>query len=54
MKSIPLALGSLALMATLPGLQLYQRYGFQATEEVVLTLPDGVRLPCVAMERPVD
>ncbi|MFN8620840.1 MAG: GNAT family N-acetyltransferase [Chloroflexota bacterium] len=45
---------TLALMATLPGLQLYRRYGFAVTEEVVLTLPDGVRLPCAAMEMPVD
>ncbi len=44
----------LALMATLPGLQLYQRYGFAVTEEVTLTLPDGVRLPCAAMEMPLD
>ena len=44
----------LALMSTLPGYPLYLAYGFQPLEEVEIELPDGVRLPCVAMEKPID
>ena len=40
----------LALMATLPGLQLYRRYGFAPTDQTSITLPDGVQLDGVAME----
>ena len=43
----------LALMATLPGYELYARYGFQETERQSITLPDGVRVQCVAMDKPV-
>ncbi|HZO96670.1 MAG TPA: GNAT family N-acetyltransferase [Gaiellaceae bacterium] len=45
--------GTLTLVATLPGLPLYLAYGFRALEELQVELPDGVRLPCVAMEKPV-
>ena len=45
---------NLALMATLAGVPLYEAYGFRATEETDVVLPDGVRVPCVAMEKPVD
>ena len=41
----------LALMATLPGFELYKRYGFRETERRAITLPDGVRLEGVAMEK---
>jgi len=41
---------TLALTATLPGLPLYERYGFAVTGHVVVTMPDGVALPCAAME----
>jgi GNAT superfamily N-acetyltransferase len=44
----------LALMATLPGYELYVRYGFMETERLSITLPDGVQVPCVAMEKPVS
>ena len=44
----------LALMATLPGFPLYERYGFAAVGQTVVTTPDGVTLPCVAMEKPID
>lgn len=44
----------LGLMATLPGEQLYRAYGFAALERVTLTMPDGVQLEGVSMERPVD
>jgi GNAT superfamily N-acetyltransferase len=40
----------LSLMSTLPGLPLYTAYGFRPVEEVEITMPDGVTLPCVAME----
>jgi GNAT superfamily N-acetyltransferase len=45
---------SLALMATLPGVPLYEAFGFAEVERVPLTMPDGVVLPGVAMERGVD
>ncbi len=44
----------LALMATLPGYLLYERYGFRPLEHVEIELPDGVRVECVSMEMPVD
>ena len=40
-------------MATLPGYQLYARYGFRETGRAPITLPDGVLVECVAMEMPV-
>jgi GNAT superfamily N-acetyltransferase len=40
---------TLALMATLPGLQLYERYGFETTERVLIPLPDGVTIAGAAM-----
>lgn len=42
--------GRLSLMATLPGVPLYAAYGFEALEELEITMPDGVTLPCVTME----
>jgi GNAT superfamily N-acetyltransferase len=44
---------SLSLMATLAGLPLYERFGFIAGERVTVTLPDGVAMDCVAMDRPI-
>jgi GNAT superfamily N-acetyltransferase len=44
---------TLALMATLPGHQLYQHYGFEAVEETEVALPDGVTVACVSMTMPV-
>jgi GNAT superfamily N-acetyltransferase len=43
----------LSLMATLPGVPLYATYGFEALEELEITMPDGVTLPCVTMEMPI-
>jgi GNAT superfamily N-acetyltransferase len=43
----------LALMATLPGVPLYQAFGFTEVEPAELTMPDGVVLGGVAMERAV-
>ncbi|HVE68450.1 MAG TPA: GNAT family N-acetyltransferase [Solirubrobacteraceae bacterium] len=45
---------TLSLMATLPGEPLYRAYGFRETDRAPISLPDGVELECVAMERPVD
>jgi GNAT superfamily N-acetyltransferase len=45
---------TLALMATLPGVLLYERYGFKPTEHTSITLPDGVTLAAVAMEKPIE
>lgn len=44
----------LALMATLPGLPLYEAYGFVPLEKLEIVLEDGVRLTCVSMEKPID
>jgi GNAT superfamily N-acetyltransferase len=44
---------TLALMATLPGVLLYERYGFRALERVSIALPDGVLVECVTMEKPI-
>ena len=44
----------LALMATLPGYELYLRYGFVEGERAAITLPDGTLIECVAMEMGID
>jgi GNAT superfamily N-acetyltransferase len=44
----------LALMATLPGYELYVRYGFEEARRGPITLPDGVLLDCVAMEKEIS
>jgi GNAT superfamily N-acetyltransferase len=43
----------LALMATLPGEPLYRASGFRETARPMLTLPDGVVVEGVTMERPI-
>ena len=40
----------LALVATLPGVPLYRQFGFVATEDVEVRMPDGTSIPAVAME----
>jgi GNAT superfamily N-acetyltransferase len=45
---------TLTLGATLPGFPLYERYGFRETERGMLTLPDGVPLEYVSMDKPID
>jgi GNAT superfamily N-acetyltransferase len=40
----------LSLMATLPGVPLYSRFGFVEVGREILNLPDGVRVEAVAME----
>jgi GNAT superfamily N-acetyltransferase len=43
----------LELMATLPGEPLYRAFGFAMRERVETTLPDGVNVPFVRMDRPI-
>jgi GNAT superfamily N-acetyltransferase len=43
----------LALMATLPGEQLYRAFGFEETSRTQIPMPDGVTLEGVAMVRPI-
>jgi GNAT superfamily N-acetyltransferase len=45
---------TLSLMATLPGVPLYLAYGFRPLAEVDVRLPDGVRIACVSMEKPIS
>ncbi|MCA1823210.1 MAG: GNAT family N-acetyltransferase [Mycobacteriales bacterium] len=44
----------LNLGATLPGVPLYRAFGFVAVESFVVTMPDGVTVDGVAMERAID
>jgi GNAT superfamily N-acetyltransferase len=41
----------LALVATLPGVPLYERFGFVATAPNPVTMPDGTTIDGLAMER---
>jgi GNAT superfamily N-acetyltransferase len=45
--------GELVLMATLPGVPLYTALGFEAVEETAFSTPDGVRLACAVMRKPL-
>ena len=45
---------ALALGATLAGEPLYRAFGFREVDRFPMTMPDGVAIECVAMERPVD
>jgi GNAT superfamily N-acetyltransferase len=45
---------TLALMATLPGLPLYERYGFEVLERVDIPMPNGVTIGGVRMQKPID
>jgi GNAT superfamily N-acetyltransferase len=44
---------TLALMATLPGVPLYRSYGFTEVETTTVTMPDGVVIATVAMQRSI-
>ncbi len=44
----------LDLGATLPGVALYRAFGFEEVEPFVLTMPDGVTIDAVVMERAID
>jgi GNAT superfamily N-acetyltransferase len=41
---------AMSLVATLPGLLLYEHYGFRAGARGPITLPDGVEIECVPMD----
>jgi GNAT superfamily N-acetyltransferase len=45
---------TLALGATLPGEPLYRAFGFREVERFTVTMPDGVSVAAVAMERTID
>jgi predicted N-acetyltransferase YhbS len=45
--------GTLALTATLPGVPLYRAFGFRELARRAVTMPDGVTVDCLAMEREV-
>jgi hypothetical protein len=40
-------------MATLPGEPLYRAFGFRELQRTLLTMPDGVTIEGVVMDRPV-
>jgi hypothetical protein len=40
--------------ATLPGEPLYRAFGFREIERFTVTMPDGVSVEAVAMERPIE
>ena len=40
-------------MATLPGEPLYRAFGFREIGRSLVTMPDGVEIEGVAMERPI-
>jgi len=42
------------LGATLPGVPLYRAFGFEEIERFVVTMPDGVQIEAVRMERQID
>lgn len=44
---------TLALVATLPGLPLYEAYGFRIIERQEVRMPDGTTIACASMDRPV-
>lgn len=45
---------SLVLVATLPGEPLYRSLGFREVQRLTLTMPDGVSVEAVEMERSID
>jgi GNAT superfamily N-acetyltransferase len=44
---------TLALMATLPGLPLYEAYGFRVLDRTEVAMPNGLTLSCASMEKAV-
>ncbi len=44
---------SLILGATLPGVPLYRAFGFREVERLTVTMPDGVTVDVVVMDRPI-
>jgi GNAT superfamily N-acetyltransferase len=44
---------TLALVATLPGVPLYARFGFVEDRPTIVTMPDGTTIDCLEMRKPV-
>jgi len=44
---------TLALMATLPGLPLYEHFGFELIEHTQIPLPDGTLIAGASMSKPI-
>ena len=44
----------LELAATLTGVRLYAREGFQPLERIEIALPEGLQFPVIRMVRPID
>jgi GNAT superfamily N-acetyltransferase len=44
---------TLALMSTMPGLPLYENYGFAVTERVQIPMPDGTTIAGASMTKPI-
>jgi GNAT superfamily N-acetyltransferase len=44
----------LTLGATLPGEPLYRSFGFREVDRFPVTMPDGVSVECVAMDRAIE
>ncbi len=42
------------LASTLPGVPLYEAFGFEARERIEVPMPDGLTLPVIRMERALD
>jgi GNAT superfamily N-acetyltransferase len=45
--------GTLALVATMPGLPLYQNYDFEVTKYINVDMPDGTSIACASMTKPI-
>lgn len=45
---------TLALMSTMPGLPLYESYGFAVIERVQIPMPDGSSIAGASMTKPID
>lgn len=44
----------LALMSTMPGLPLYESYGFTTTERVQIPMPNGTSIDGASMTKPIE
>jgi GNAT superfamily N-acetyltransferase len=44
----------LSLLATLPGAPLYRSYGFEGDQRQTVTMPDGVSIECIPMEKAIS
>jgi GNAT superfamily N-acetyltransferase len=44
----------LVLGATLPGVRLYEAFGFRTVEPITVTMPDGVSVRALSMERDIS